>query len=271
MVKLLKNEWKRYRIFSIIMLIVTVGIGVLLSLSIWFFYAIMDMDDEFLTGITSLGSMVIIALCLIIMPFTAGIYCLLSYLSDIGRKGMIFLTPVATWKIILSKLIFTTGTFMVLYAVSTGGLMIARLIADLNNVENASEILRYFNFATFQFNELSSGSLIFSIFSRFIISLVSVLSFSATIMGCISLARFAANSMGVQVLLSILFYWVVCMIENLINTLINIIFIGDNYFVHMMESSMNVVSWEFFASIIYAVVMYIICVCLTDRKVNLVS
>lgn len=271
MVKLLKNEWKRYRMFSLIMLIVTAGIGVLLSLSVWFFYAIMDMDDEFLADVASLGSMIIVALWLVVMPFAAGIYCLLSYVSDIGRKGMIFLTPAATWKIILSKLIFTTGMFMALYAVSTGGLMIARLIADLNNVENASEVLRYFNFTTFQFNELSSSSVMFSIFNRFIISLVSVLSFSATIMGCISLARFAANSTGVQVLLSILFYWIVCMIENTINTLVNIIFIDDNYFVHMLNSSMNVISWEFFASIVYAVVMYIICVCLTDRKVNLVS
>jgi uncharacterized membrane protein len=127
-------------------------------------------------------------------------------------------------------------------------------------------------FATFKFIALGSGdNEALSIFNRFIISLVSALSFSVTIMGCISLARFAANSTGVQVLLSILFYWIVCMIESTINTLVNIIFIDDNYFVHMLNSSMNVISWEFFASIVYAVVMYIICVCLTDRKVNLVS
>lgn len=270
MVKLLKNEWKRYRMFSLIMLIVTAGIGILLSLSVCFFYAMMDMDNEFLDDVASLGSMVIVALWLVLMPFTAGIYCLLSYVSDIGRKGMIFLTPVATWKVILSKLIFTTGMFIALYAVSTGGLMIARLIADVNKVDDASEVMEYF--ATFKFIALGSGdNEALSIFNRFIISLVSALSFSVTIMGCISLARFAANSTGVQVLLSILFYWIVCMIESTINTLVNIIFIDDNYFVHMLNSSMNVISWEFFASIVYAVVMYIICVCLTDRKVNLVS
>lgn len=269
MVKLLKNEWKRYRVFAAIMLIVTVGIGVLLSLSV-LFYSFMDLEDEFVENIASIGSIGIIALLIILMPFASAIYCLLSYTSDIGRKGMIFLTPVPTWKIVLSKLMFTAGMFIVLYAVSVCGIMIAALISDVNYVDDIGDILMYF--VTYKyFNLAEADNEVFIIFSRFIMYFVSTLGFSVTIMGCISLARFAANSIGVQVLLSILFYWIVSMIENTINILVHILFMNDSYFMHVLSSSMDIISWDFFASIVYAAVMYIICVCLTDKKVNLVS
>ncbi len=269
MLKLLKNEWKRYRLFSFIMLIVTAGIGALLSLSV-FFYSFMDMEDELVGSMAGIGSIVIIALVVIVMPFAAGIYCLLSYTSDIGRKGMIFLTPVPTWKIVLSKLIFTAGMFIVLYIVSLCSLMIAAFISDVNFVSDIGEIL--VGFATFKYVDLAeTDNEILIILGRFIMYLLSTLIFSVTTMGCISLARFAANSVGVQVLLSILFYWIISMIESTINTLVHILFMQESYFMYALRPSADIASWDFFAGIIYAVVMYIICVCLTDRKVNLVS
>ncbi len=274
MVKLLNNEWKRYRLFAIIMIIAAVGIGALLSVSV--FYAVtIDFDEELFAGIASMGSIIMEECLLWVMPFAACVYCLLSYISDIGRKGMIFLTPAATWKIILSKMIFTAGMFTVLYIISIGGIAISSLIIDINydssKGRDSLDLFKFFlTLIQIDFTDNIANTAV-NILNGFLKELVSLLNFSVAVMGCISLARFAANSTGIQVLLSILFYWVVSMIENTLNALVTNIFSDENYYMNMLDSHMSIITWDFFASIIYTAVMYIICVCLTDRKVNLVS
>lgn len=262
MLKLLKNEWKRYSVFSIAMAAASVIAGLLLIIIMLVISVNKDMDSN--SEILAAGNVIIVVLIIYCIPYAAVIYGILSYATDIGRKGMIFLTPVPTWKIILSKLIYTSALFALLYVISRGSIIISGLIETSYDISKNLNLFSYFN--VFKIDDTLLNT-IFSTMQSFISALHMVL----MIMASISLARFSANSVGVQVFLSILFYIAISTIESLITFLISKMFSDFDSF-YEFSNYLILTSWiEFFVSIIASIALYIITVCLTDKKVNLVS
>lgn len=269
MVKLLKNEWKRYKLLSIIILIAAAGLAgfLMLSTAALPFYDKTDMKE-----FAGYGSIMMLYMTLSVLPYTGVIYCILSYAADIGRKGMIFLTPVPTWKIILSKLIYGLGLCAVLSVIGNAGIVLAYSICQMNGEKEVfSDLIDIFTLNMFiGKNKDISEYVLFS----FIKHILNALHTSLIIMGSISLARFSANSVGVQVLLSIVYYYVISLIEKLSVTLVLYMFTGDDYsFLMAMLSAYGYKGTVavLAADVIFSAGLYAVCVCLTDKKVNLVS
>jgi len=263
MLKLLKNEWKRYRLFSIIMIGVSVLVGLLLILAMFLISFYDDIDDS---AILAAGNIILVSLIIYCLPYAAVIYGILSYSTDIGRKGMIFLTPVPTWKVILSKLIYTSVFFVILYAISRCSIMLT-----YSNVA-ADEISEFFNLFASHSILFRSDNAVLNTLSSFMQYFFSVIHMVILVMASISLGRFSANSVGVQVLLSILFYIAISIIESIMTFLIFRIMYMFNYSTDTFSSYYIVTSWiGFIISIVLSIALYIVSVCLTDKKVNLVS
>lgn len=263
MLKLLKNEWKRYRLFSIIMIGVSVLVGLLLILAMFLASFYDDIDDS---AILAAGNIILVSLIIYCIPYAAVVYGILSYSTDIGRKGMIFLTPVPTWKVILSKLIYTSVFFVILYAISRCSIMIT--YSDVA----ASEISKAFNLFSSISILFRSDNVVLNILVSFMQYFFSVIHIVILVMASISLGRFSANSVGVQVFLSILFYIAISIIESLVSLLIVMIMDMFNYSIGTFSSYHIITSWiGFIISIVFSIALYIVSVCLTDKKVNLVS
>lgn len=273
MVKLIKNEWKRYRIFSLVMLLAAVGMALILALLVVVTLNISEKKDS-LSDIASYGNFAMVCIIISALPGAAVIYCILSYAADIGRKGMIFLTPVSTWKIISSKLIYAAATFLLLYAVSFGGILLASAISNMigsdPDCKEMTEMIRKFAVGRYlSFREIENFPL--EALMKFILSFLSTMHMSILVIASISLARFAANSVGIQVLLSIVFYFIVALIERLIDMLIAMLMNNENIWRSMFEYSLGNTVWSMLSLAVYSVILYIVCACLTDKKVNLVS
>lgn len=270
MVKLLKNEWKRYKLLTIIILIAAAGLAGLLMLSA----AMLPYYDEDMKELAGYGSIMMLYTTLSALPYVGAIYCILSYVTDIGRKGMIFLTPVSTWKIILSKLIYALGLCAALSVIGSAGILLASSICQMIGEKGVfSDLIDIFTLNLFSIigeEKTMSGYAATS----FIKHIVNSLHTSLMIMGSISLARFSANSVGVQVLLSIVYYYVISIIEKIAVTLVFYFFTGDDesFLIVMLSSygykgAVAVMA----ADVIFSAALYAVCVCLTDKKVNLVS
>lgn len=262
MLKLLKNEWKRYRLFSIIMIGISVLIGLLLVLIMLLISFNRDMDSN--SEILAVGNIIMVSLIIYCIPYASVVYGILSYSTDIGRKGMIFLTPAPTWKIILSKLIYTSVFFVFLYVISRCSIMLSDSIASSYGISEKDITENWNLFSFIIWSKSDNITLIYSFIQYF----VSVLHIVVLIMASISLGRFSANSVGLQVFLSILFYIAICIIKSITSLIIHVIIdrldLCINYFL--------LTSWvDFGVSVISLIALYIISVCLTDKKVNLVS
>ncbi|MGN0630431.1 MAG: hypothetical protein ACI4JN_03800 [Ruminococcus sp.] len=274
MVKLLKNEWKRYRLLSIIILIAAAGLAGLLMLSA----AMLPYYDEDMKELAGYGSVMMLCMVLSVLPYIGVIYCILSYVTDIGRKGMIFLTPVQTWKIILSKLIYGLGLCTALAVIGNAGFILASSICQMTGEKGLfGDITDILTLNLFSIGEDSIGeekSMAVYAVTSFVKHIVTVLHTSLIVMGSISLARFSANSVGVQVLLSIVYYYAVSLIEKLSVTLVLYLFTGDDdsFFTAMMSAyGYGNLVILIAVNVVFSAALYAICVCLTDKKVNLVS
>lgn len=278
MVKLLKNEWKRYKLFSIIILIAAAGLTCLLMLSAWAlpFYEESNDMKEF----TGYGSMLMLCMFLTVIPYAGAVYCILSYITDIGRKGMIFLTPVPTWKIILSKLIYGLGFCTVLSLIGSAGMLLASWICQTNGekgvMNDVIDILTLNLRSMFLslFGEEEENSMALYIAAAFVKHFMTVMHTSLIIMASISLARFSANSTGVQVLLSIVYYYVISMIEKLLLAITIFLFTNDDdsfYLSVLSVYGQGSIAFIIISNAVFSAALYAICTSLTDRKVNLVS
>lgn len=278
MVKLLKNEWKRYKLFSIIILIAATGLVCLLLLSAWSLPLYEESHD--LKEFTGYGSMIMLCILLTALPYAGAVYCILSYITDIGRKGMIFLTPVSTWKIILSKLIYGLGFCAALSLIGSTGMLLASWICQINGekgvMNDVIDILTLNLRSMFLslFGEEEENSMALYIAAAFVKHFMTVMHTSLIIMASISLARFSANSTGVQVLLSIVYYYVISMIEKLLLAITIFLFTNDDdSFYHSVLSvyGQGSIAFIIISNAVFSAALYAICTSLTDRKVNLVS
>lgn len=278
MVKLLKNEWKRYKLFSIIILIAAAVLAFLLMLSAWAlpFYE----ESRDLKEFTGYGSMIMLCMFLTVIPYAGAVYCILSYITDIGRKGMIFLTPVPTWKIILSKLIYGLGFCAALSLIGSTGMLLASWICQINGekgvMNDVIDILTLNLRSMFLslFGEEEENSMALYITAAFVKHFMTVMHTSLIIMASISLARFSANSTGVQVLLSIVYYYVISMIEKLLLAITIFLFTNDDdsfYLSVLSVYGQGSIAFIIISNAVFSAALYAICTSLTDRKVNLVS
>lgn len=278
MVKLLKNEWKRYKLFSIIILIAATGLVCLLLLSAWSLPLYEESHD--LKEFTGYGSMIMLCILLTALPYAGAVYCILSYITDIGRKGMIFLTPVSTWKIILSKLIYGLGFCAALSLIGSTGMLLASWICQINGekgvMNDVIDILTLNLRSMFLslFGEEEENSMALYIAAAFVKHFMTVMHTSLIIMASISLARFSANSTGVQVLLSIVYYYVISMIEKLLLAITIFLFTNDDdsfYLSVLSVYGQGSIAFIIISNAVFSAALYAICTSLTDRKVNLVS
>lgn len=278
MVKLLKNEWKRYKLFSIIILIAATGLVCLLLLSAWSLPLYEESHD--LKEFTGYGSMIMLCILLTALPYAGAVYCILSYITDIGRKGMIFLTPVPTWKIILSKLIYGLGFCAALSLIGSTGMLLASWICQINGekgvMNDVIDILTLNLRSMFLslFGEEEENSMALYIAAAFVKHFMTVMHTSLIIMASISLARFSANSTGVQVLLSIVYYYVISMIEKLLLAITIFLFTNDDdsfYLSVLSVYGQGSIAFIIISNAVFSAALYAICTSLTDRKVNLVS
>lgn len=278
MVKLLKNEWKRYKLFSIIILIAATGLVCLLLLSAWSLPLYEESHD--LKEFTGYGSMIMLCIFLTALPYAGAVYCILSYITDIGRKGMIFLTPVSTWKIILSKLIYGLGFCAALSLIGSTGMLLASWICQINGekgvMNDVIDILTLNLRSMFLslFGEEEENSMALYIAAAFVKHFMTVMHTSLIIMASISLARFSANSTGVQVLLSIVYYYVISMIEKLLLAITIFLFTNDDdsfYLSVLSVYGQGSIAFIIISNAVFSAALYAICTSLTDRKVNLVS
>lgn len=278
MVKLLKNEWKRYKLFSIIILIAATGLVCLLLLSAWSLPLYEESHD--LKEFTGYGSMIMLCMFLTVLPYAGAVYCILSYITDIGRKGMIFLTPVSTWKIILSKLIYGLGFCAALSLIGSTGMLLASWICQINGekgvMNDVIDILTLNLRSMFLslFGEEEENSMALYIAAAFVKHFMTVMHTSLIIMASISLARFSANSTGVQVLLSIVYYYVISMIEKLLLAITIFLFTNDDdsfYLSVLSVYGQGSIAFIIISNAVFSAALYAICTSLTDRKVNLVS
>ena len=262
MVKLLKNEWRRYHMSLLIILICTVGIAVLLGICI----AIVRFlpEDETSQSITMLisnvGSMSVLSMLLLLVPYCAYIYPVISYATDVSKKGMVFLTPTPVWKVILSKVLFGAGVYIVTSLLTGGSVWLLRQIfsEEAEIFETVEEMLLIF------YSDEDVPDQLMLWLSGFI----SLLHAALMIMASISLGRFVAMSTAAQVILAIVFYYLISMIEGLLQMLIALIISHRDLFDWSFELiDINPVDRIF--QVIYAAILYVVCVCLTDRKVNI--
>lgn len=265
MIKLLKNEWKRYRISLLVLLICAVGIAVLLTVSI---SAANLIDNEanaenITMAVSSIGSTAMLTMLLMLVPFSAYIYPILSYATDVSKKGMMFLTPTPVWKIILSKLLFGAGIYIAMTLVTGISVFLISLLPVDNN-----DFVGAYQEMLLLFQDFQSDDGIPEQLMLWLSGFVSLLHVALMIMASISMGRFVAMSTAAQVILTIVFYYLISMIEWLIQMLTALIISGGELWEWVVNlATVNIT--ELIFQVIYAAVLYIICVCLTDRKVNL--
>ena len=279
MTKLLKNEWLRYRLAIIIIIAVTAGLGVLLSGCL----LISDMwkDNEFMAGVAGMGSSVMIIYAMLIIPYAGYIFTIISYATDIGKKGMIFLTPTPTWKVILSKLLFGLGLYVVLFAETKIIIALVSLQSESMGNEEVTDLFEImtsvldFSLYAEIFSDSTEEAInpVLSFIASFIVGIVSTLMSALQFMACIALARYSANSVGVQVVLVLVFNWIIGIIQSVIVVLAMVIlaFVGVDLAESVFFTQGGITAVTAVGGTAYSVLMYFICTKLTDKKVNLVS
>lgn len=279
MTKLLKNEWQRYRLAIIIILSVTAGLGLLLAGSIM----ISDMwkDNDFMAELAGMGSSLMILYAMIVIPYAGYIFPIISYATDIGKKGMIFLTPTPTWKVILSKLLFGLGLYAVLFAETKIIIALVSLQAESIGNEEVTDLFEImtsvldFSLYAEIFSDTTEEAMtpVMSLIASFIVGAVSTLMSALQFMACIALARYSANSVGVQVVLVLVFNWVIGIIQSVLLVLGMVIlaFIGVDIAESVFFTQGGITAVVAVGGTAYSALMYFICTKLTDKKVNLVS
>ncbi len=279
MKKLLKNEWLRYRLAIIIITAVTAGLGVLLAGSV--FISNLCEEDEFLGNLAGMGSSVMIIYAMIVIPYAGYIFPIISYATDIGKKGMIFLTPTPTWKVILSKLLFGLGLYVVLFAETKLIIFLVSLQAESMGNEEVTDLFEImtsildFSLYTEIFSEGTEEAVtpLLSLIASFITGIVSTLMSALQFMACIALARYAANSVGVQVVLVLVFNWIIGIIQAVLIVLAMVVlaFIDVDISESIFFTQGGMTAVIAVGGTAYSALMYFICTKLTDQKVNLVS
>ncbi len=259
MVKLLKYDWKRYRSSLMILLGATVILALLIFMCMAF---VITGEDTYALEESNAVSAALLTMLLLMVPYGAYVYTILSYSTDVGRKGMIFLTPSATWKVILSKVLFGIGVYIALQLVCT---LLIWLLSQFSQVCESDEVVDAFEsmaelFTFYYDQEIPPAGIAYFCIDKIISMLHTVL----LVIGSISLARYAANSTAIQVLLTLVFCLLVWIIEILFIVLIGFVIGGEG------DMFLFSNSWlALFISFVYTGILYIVSVVLTDSKVNI--
>ncbi|MBQ8514272.1 MAG: hypothetical protein IJ496_02640 [Ruminococcus sp.] len=260
MVKLLKNEWRRYFLSLLILLCCLVGIAILIALCMVFSISVGE-DESYNELLSNAGTVGLLSMLMMMIPFAGYVYPILSYATDVGKKGMIFLTPSPTWLVILSKLIFGVAAHAALLLVGDGLTWLLGFLAD--SCTNQDVVEAFYSVRLWETDHVLAWLLLRGQ------GLIFLVHTALLIMGSIALGRYASNSAPAQVLLAIVFYYLIGLIETLLQAIVVFIFNeGDglfDWFVGLFEST----SYSILFYLAYAIILYIICTVLTDKKVNL--
>ncbi len=268
MIKLFKYEWKRYG-FSIIMLFVAAAaIAVITAICMAGFAAAYRSDSDWEFIGTASVAMLSVILCFI--PYAGYVYPLISYITDISKRGMLSLTPSSTWATTAVKLLLGAGVYLALFLETSLFAYLLTIFAQ--TMPEAEEWL----------SDSNVSGLFIESWSKFALAgttnLVNVLLGCARITACIALARFAVSSIGGQVVLAIVFNYLAGIITTMINALIAYIIVPDDAGIAVLLSSVAGLFEEEFSgymifgialNLLYAGVMYVVTAVLTDKKVNL--
>ncbi len=268
MIKLFKYEWKRYG-FSIIMLFVAAAaIAVIMAICMACFSAAYCSDSDW--KFMGTASIVMLSVMLCLMPYAGYVYPLISYITDISKRGMLSLTPSSTWATTAVKLLLGAGVYIALFLETSLFAFLLNFFAQ--TLPEAKE----------WFSDSSLSGIFIESRSKFTLTgttnLVNILMGCARITASIALARFAVNSIGGQVVLTIVFNYLVGIITTLINALIAYIIFPDDAGTAVLFSSVARLFEEEFSeymifgiilNLLYAGVMYVVTAVLTDKKVNL--
>lgn len=268
MIKLFKYEWKRYG-FSIIMLFVaTAAIAVIMAICMAGFATNYRSDSSW--EFMGQASIVMLSVVLCLMPYSGYVYSLISYITDISKRGMLSLTPSSTWATTAVKLLLGAGVYIALFLETS-------LFAFLLNIfaQTLPEAEKWLS-------DSSLSGLFIESWSKFALTgttnLVNILLGCARITASIALARFAVSSIGGQVVLTIVFNYLAGIITTMINVLIAYIIIPDEAGIALLFSSLAGLFEKDFSvymilgiilNLLYAGVMYVITAVLTEKKVNL--
>lgn len=264
MVKLLKNEWKRYGKVIIAIAIGAAAAAVLDAVCIMIYGSIEELD------IMSMMTVCMLTFLIVIMPVAAFIFPVISYAVDISRRGLLFLTPVPVWLAILTKVLFGMGAGFALCLESQGIIALLTVMAEVFCRD--TEITEVIGFMSAL--EFGESGVIVSVFTSLASTVTTAAHASLSVMAAISLARFAVSNTGGCVVLSIVFSYLINIIESMIAMLISYLTEKPEFILGAFAGLMNfggtfsaVVA--IISSIIYSGIFYAICTGLTSKKINL--
>ncbi len=264
MVKLLKNEWKRYGTVMIALAIGTAAAAVLDAVCIMLYGTSEFMD------VMSAMTVAMLTVLIVIVPIAAFIFPVISYAVDISRRGLLFLTPVPVWLAVLTKVLFGAAAGLALSIESQG--LVALLSAMINIAGGDSDMSEIVEFMSV--NDIAQGGAFVSFLTSIMTTVTTVIHGSLSIMAAISLARFAVSNTGGCVVLSIVFSYLINIIETMIMILIAYIsedagIILDFYTGFFGAGDLVSFVVPVCSNIIYSGIFYAICTGLTSRKINL--
>lgn len=264
MVKLLKNEWKRYGRIVIAIAIGTAAAAVLDAICMML-YGRADALD-----IMSIMTFVMLTFLIVIVPVAAFIFPVISYAVDISRRGLLFLTPVPVWLAILTKVLFGMGAGLALCIESQGIIALLTVMAEVFCQD--TEIAEVIEFMSAL--EFGESGFIASVFTSLAATVTTAAHASLSVMAAISLARFAVSNTGGCVVLSIVFSYLINIIESMIAMLIAYITENADFIIGAFTGLMGLGDITssvitIISSIVYSGIFYAICTGLTSRKINL--
>ncbi len=159
------------------------------------------------------------------------------------------------------------GLFVALYLETQGGIALLKLYAGNINIESITETMSAANSVMdFFYKDTEPAWLLFGISSA-----LAAVRTSISIIFCIALARFAVQSVGGQVVLSIVFYYLLNIIVSMIIILIAYILKDTDLSADVLIGIMGI-STSPLAIVINLLLigtLYAVSVIVTDRKVNI--
>ncbi len=263
MVKLLRNEWRRYGVVAVSM---AVGIAII---AVFAGVCIMFYEESSLLNVMTLFSYIIFLIIMHCIPLAAFVIPVISYSVDISRRGLLFLTPVSVWLAIIEKVLFGVAVSAVLCIESQW------LTWLLNTMAAMTGSIQSDGVTDIPFSDLFSETSLFSwSVSSFVVSVTKTAHSALSIMAAIALARFAVNNTAACVVLSIVFSYLLGLVENMIFMLVTVVtdkteFMYGVYGGYLGSSDFISTLITVCSNIIYAGIFYFLCTYLTTKKINL--
>ncbi len=264
MMKLFKNEFRRFR-SSLLILLICAGVLALVTFLSLILAIVIGQSEPFnkmRLDSSTFGTQLVLLFLMMYFPYSGLVYTIISFVTDLGQKGMIFLTPTPTWKIVLSKILFGIGVAAAFFLITDALTLLVTL--PLYTVTKSDDVLS----VMLELHSWMEDGILAWLKERGR-SMADILYTMAAFLAGTALARTAAHSTSAQVMLTLVFYSLINMMQTLLWSLINFAVNGENWMAHLIDMLFENNPWEMLFRLVLVVPLYFLCVILTEKKVNL--